>query len=499
MRSLWAWGLVLACVSSSSAQPAGKLVRETWQAAYLNGEKAGHSHTTVVEINRGGETILRTTEELNLGQVHDEHGDEETPDGRLVSVFRNIRIAGGAIKIRGQVSEGVLQLQFDNPNRPLVKQNVPLPEDFVTILGEQSLLRKRQVKAGERVSYRQFDPEFNTVIRVDVEAKGYEVLPLDGVNRKLLRVVIQPEEIQQKKLPSRTVWYDEEFAPIRSLRQLQLGELTLVRTAKEIALAASDRPIRIQEQSIPLNRAIASPAQLGTIVYRVAFAKEFDDIAGAFKTGDNRQSVSAIVGNSLELTVSAVRKPAREATSELPGREYFDSNQMINSDDNLVRRLAANAVGDETDPWKKAQRIEKWLKDKIDLRVTDVPSPADRVARTMTGDCKDAAILVAAMCRAQQIPSRTAIGLVYTASRDQPKLAYHMWTEVWINGQWLGLDATRGFGSVGPDHVKVTDHSWKDTVSLAPMLPVNRLMMGKPSAEILRVERESVSPRGQGR
>jgi transglutaminase-like putative cysteine protease len=310
------------------------------------------------------------------------------------------------------------------------------------------------------------------------------------VNRKLLRVVVQPQEIQQKKLPPRTVWYDEEFTPLRSERQFQLGELRLERTDKKPTASLPGQSFKIQEQSIPLNRTIASPAQQGTIVYRITFAKSCDDLATAFKIGDNRQSVTSVSRDRLDLTVSAVRKPPREGKDETPGPEYFDSNEMINSNDALVRKFAANAVGDETDPWKKAQRIEKWVKGRIDLRVTDVPSPADRVARTLSGDCKDAAILVAAMCRSQQIPSRTAIGLVYTASRDQPRLAYHMWTEVWVNGQWLGLDATRGLGSVGPDHVKVTDHSWKSTVSLTPMLPVTQLMMAKPSAEILRVERE---------
>jgi hypothetical protein len=123
MRSLWACGLVLAGVSLASAQPAGKLVRESWDTAYLNGQKAGHSHTTVVEIKRGGKTILRTTEELNLGQVRDEHGDEETPDGRLVSVFRNIPVAGGQITIRGQVSDGILQLQFDKTSLQSLANN----------------------------------------------------------------------------------------------------------------------------------------------------------------------------------------------------------------------------------------------------------------------------------------------------------------------------------------------------------------------------------------
>ena len=89
MRSSWACGLLLACVSAVTAQPASKIVRESWSAAYLNGEKAGYSHTTVVEIHRDGVTLLRTTEELNLKfkygnspvTTQDEHGDERTVHG----------------------------------------------------------------------------------------------------------------------------------------------------------------------------------------------------------------------------------------------------------------------------------------------------------------------------------------------------------------------------------------------------------------------------------
>jgi transglutaminase-like putative cysteine protease len=507
MRSLWTFGLALACVSSVAAQPAGKVVREYWDAAYLNGEKAGYSHTSVVEIVRNGTTSLRFTEELKLkfksgravGQISDDHGDEETSDGRLLGVFRNIQLQNGQIKIRGQVVNGTLQLQFDNPSAQQVRQSVPLPEDFVTILGEQTFLQQKHLKPGERVSYRQFDPEFNTVIRVDVEAKDYQVVPLDGVNRKLLRVVINPEKIQDKKLPSRTVWYDEEFTPIRSQRQMQFAELTLVRTTQERATAVSSAPLfNLRDQAIVLNRTIERPQEQGTIVYRVIFAKETDEPAQAFKTGDNRQSVRNVSSDRLELVVSAVRNPPAAASTEKPDAEYLDSNHFVNSDDRRVRELAANAVGDETNPWKKAQLIEKWVKRQVTLRVTDFPSTADQVAKALTGDCKDVAILMAAMCRAQEIPSRTAIGLVYTASGGAPKLAYHMWTEVWINGQWLGLDATRGQGSVGPDHVKVTDHSWKDSNSLTPMLPVMNLMMARPRVEVLRVEREGPDSRRHG-
>ena len=60
MRASWACVAALVIASSlSAAEPTGKLVRETWDAAFLNGQKAGHFHTTVIEFQRDNQTILR--------------------------------------------------------------------------------------------------------------------------------------------------------------------------------------------------------------------------------------------------------------------------------------------------------------------------------------------------------------------------------------------------------------------------------------------------------
>jgi hypothetical protein len=112
---------------------------------------------------------------------------------------------------------------------------------------------------------------------------------------------------------------------------------------------------------------------------------------------------------------------------------------------------------------------------------------ADHVARTLEGDCSEFAMLTAAMCRAQEVPSRTAIGLIYTDSAKGPVMAFHMWTEVWVRGQWLALDATLGKGSVGATHLKITDHSWHETRTLNPLLPVVRVL-GKMSIEVLHCQ-----------
>ena len=60
-----------------------------------------------------------------------------------------------------------------------------------------------------------------------------------------------------------------------------------------------------------------------------------------------------------------------------------------------------------------------------------------------------------------------------------------MWTEVFVQGQWIGLDATIGQGSIGPGHIKITDHSWADVISFTPLLPVKGFIMANPTIEVV--------------
>src|SRR5262245_47033312 len=192
MRVVWACGIVLGlAVGAGGAEPAGKLVREYWDAAFLSGEKAGHYHTTVVEIKRGGETVLRFTREVNISvkrfgdvaQIRASAGDEETPDGKLLGVFMTMNLASNQqINLTGRVVDGVLHDSIDDPRIPKEKQvqrQFPLPDDLITYLTEDSLLKQKKAKPGDRLTYRLFEPTINNVIRAQAEVKGHEQVPLD--------------------------------------------------------------------------------------------------------------------------------------------------------------------------------------------------------------------------------------------------------------------------------------------------------------------------------
>ena len=56
----------------------------------------------------------------------------------------------------------------------------------------------------------------------------------------------------------------------------------------------------------------------------------------------------------------------------------------------------------------------------------------------MEGDCSEAAVLTAALLRAEGIPSRVALGF---ATLGRGVFIGHAWAEAFLNGQWIGVDA----------------------------------------------------------
>ena len=96
-------------------------------------------------------------------------------------------------------------------------------------------------------------------------------------------------------------------------------------------------------------------------------------------------------------------------------------------------------------------------------------------------------MLLAAMLRAKNIPSRIAVGLVYVESAES--FGGHMWTEAYLNGAWIPLDATLGRGGIGAAHIKLAESSLADDapVMVTAFMPMMEVL-GKVKIEVLRAE-----------
>jgi transglutaminase-like putative cysteine protease len=273
---------------------------------------------------------------------------------------------------------------------------------------------------------------------------------------------------------------------------MELGGMGLVRLYRTTEAYARLEPDTSKMPDLGLNSMIKLDKPINGVhnaksaIYQIT-VKGDDDPATIF-TRDARQRVVSQKGPTLELEVKALKQPE---VKEQPGEvdpEFLKSSFFLDSDSPRVKALAAQIVGDETDPWKKAKQIEKWVHEKMSPDNGLGFVTASQIARDLKGDCRQHGMLTAALCRAANVPARTALGLVYAPHPQHgPVLGFHLWTEVWIKGQWLALDATLGQGGIGAGHLKIADHNWNDTESLAPLLPVIRAM-GKIKIDSVRVE-----------
>jgi transglutaminase-like putative cysteine protease len=269
-----------------------------------------------------------------------------------------------------------------------------------------------------------------------------------------------------------------------------LGRFTVFRTTQAVAEEEGAAPALLPDllitNLIPLNRAIPHPATAKEVVYHIRL-KGDEDPADAFSQ-DARQKAMNIKAGTFDLRVRAVREPLKAEDSDDPGKEFLKSTYFLDSGSEKVKALAKEIVGDETDAWRKAQRIEKWVHDHMKVSTAVDYIPASHTAADLCGDCRQYAMLTAALCRAAKLPARTALGLVYDKDAAKgPVLAFHMWTEVWVQDQWMDIDAVWGEGGVGADHLKITDHSWSDTQTLAPLGAVTRIM-GKIQVEVKEIK-----------
>jgi hypothetical protein len=473
-----------------------KVLLDRWDAAFLQGGRAGYVHTIAEQFERDGHTLIRTTVTLRfkikrfdgIVELGSDGGDVATPDGKVLgTLMRHYLNKEKKLEIVGVVADGRLQLTRDGTT---ALKSAPWKDDVVGVYAQEEMFRARKVKPGDKFTIASFEPTVNLVLNTEVTVGDYEDVDVPGSRQKvrLLRAEVRPERLQQVQLPTLLVWLNAKLdAVVKETDVPGVGKFRMVRTTKAGALASG--PIAELtdiglSQLVRLKSPIANPYDTTAAIYHIAI-RDDKEPGNAFAQ-DGRQQVKRLKGDSFELHVSARPAPAGKE-AEAPGAEYTENSYFITSADARVRDLAGRAVGGEADPWKKALRIERWVNGHMEPTSDQALATADHVAKTLRGDCTEFAMLTAAMCRAEGIPSRTAVGLIYATVRGQPAFAFHMWTEVWVAGQWRPLDATLGKGRIGATHLKICDQSWHEARDMTPLFPVVRVL-GRIRIDVVSVE-----------
>ncbi len=458
------WGTPL----DVDSPPEGRF-NDDWAEIYISGAKSGFAHST---MTRDGGRIHTTTDmKLRVGRAGQtvELGIvQETTEmlsGLPLKFSSTMDMSTAKMVTRGTVEKGrvtIVTSQFGMEQT----QTFGFPEGALMTWGAFRESIKRGFKPGTEYTVSMYAPELRmdgalsakTTIG-DWEEFTHRGKPLRG--QKVTLVMQSP--IGSVEMLS---WVDENGEPLKAKVPMPgIGDMDVVTTDQATALAAFLPPEVFMTTVVKVDREIDRD-RASRIRYRITCRTPEGRVPDLPPTA--MQEAYRRPDGSVELTVTK-RSPSPSADGAakllLEEGEYLCSNLMMNTDDAVLRELASQAAGEEKDAYALADRLRRFVTEYVTAKTMNIGfATANEVARTKEGDCSEHAVLLAALGRIRGLPSRVVAGLAYAPffGGQDHIFGYHMWTQFWIDGRWVDLDAALRESACSPARIALATSSLKD-------------------------------------
>lgn len=466
---------------------------ESWQVINLSGQRVGYGRVSMRKIERDGKTLYRTENSQQLtikrfGQsltIETISRTEETEDGQLLNYeFEMNNPPKSSSKTVGTVNGRKLTIVTT-----VAGQDRTRTLDFDPTLKspgyQERMIKAKPLKPGETRSFRIFLPEYGKATDVKVSADDMrDVKVHDGSTVKLLKVRTSMTVIPGVEIRS---FIDKEGETLRSEADLFGLQMLTFKVPEEVALkkiAGAELDIAVNTL-VKVNNPPVNLHRSKKAVFKITTKGR--NPAELIPVGAT-QAVKSVGENSVELTVTAIAPPKNIQASR-DKKDFLKSTSFLQTDDVRVKDHARKAAAGSVDPGTVALRMEKYVHKELKKKnFSTALASAAEVAKSLEGDCTEHACLLAAMLRAQRIPSRVVVGLVYAERFGA--FGGHMWTEAWLDGKWVPLDGTLGAGGIGGGHIKLADSDLADEgpAPVTSFLPLMNLL-SNVKIEVVRADR----------
>lgn len=483
--------------------PEGRFSDE-WAEVYMAGGKVGYTHSTMA---REGNLIhTSNTTKMKVGRLEStvEIAVVQTTTETLGGVplrFETVTEASVMKSaVRGMMLDGKVTIVTSQYGMERT-QTFEFSKGALMTWGgyRESLLRGFQ--PGTEYTLQIYAPELRLDAPVSAATRVGEWTTFEhlGVQRKGQLVIVELETpMGTLELKS---WVDEHGRPLKALVPAPgLGDLVLVTCDQATALTDFLPPEIFMRTVIKADRKLV-PSALERVKYLIRSTRPDVQLGDLPVTGMQRPFPRG--DGSIELiVVRQSRKSARpRATSraDLPetGKssgpdmsEYLESNLMINTDDPELVALARRAADGETEPYALADKLRRFVTGYVKTKSLNIGfATASEVCRTREGDCSEHGVLLAALGRLNGLPSRIAVGVAYVPrlAGENGAFGYHLWTQFFVDGEWVDFDAALGEQRCSPTHIAFATSSLKNSGMADLSLPLLS-KIGAIDIDILEVE-----------
>ena len=448
---------------------------DTWMGIYAASEsgeerKLGFLHTESHRATRNGEegTVMGLT--VNLATRMMDMPTQIAITGTAWSTLEdglsdfNFRVQSfdHELRIGGKVDNGRLRLEIETAHETFP---IDLPVGRGLLLSGSfgiATLNLPVLEVGEEVLVDVFDPLTLASGKARIACVGTEMIELNG-EPTLVKVLTSTASGLTSKV---WVTVDEEIVRVETpfgfvLRKereseaiADLGESGSGQLFDMMAIRPSGKR--------PFKGATRMEVQLGGVPANI------EPPSGAIQRnlGGNRYRIES------PPTQDAGLEPLIDSAPFLLGGPFVQVGHP------RIQSALDEIIGNEEDPNAIVQLIYEWIYEEIEkIIVLSFPSALD-VLDSREGDCNEHTVLFTALARTAGIPTRIAIGIVW--SEEYNGFYYHAWPEVYVD-RWRAVDPTLGQPIADATHIKLLTGNIERWAALAPFL-------GQLEVEVLEIQ-----------
>lgn len=446
---------------------------ESWMGVYLpSGRRVGYLYvreSPEVRDNRQGSTTVvrakirmtllsRPTDILVSGRTWRPY------EGKRADFDFQIRSSGHEFRIEGSASDGTLAARVHTAGET-VPLRLAVDDDMLLWSDMGAGYNLTALEVGQEFLVDIFDPM--TMSRGQARIKCLKEDAIDIGGEQLPTKVVS---VTSGGMVS-TIWVTETDEVVRAETPfgLVLQKLTAEEALSTLMTDTTDDLLAIAAIR-PTGKGVSRGAR------RMIVRLDGVEAAAQVLTDDTQ---SATGPDTFTIVAASVPVAQGEPSSEPENvRLYLAGDAFVQANHPRVRQTAEEIVGDATAPWTRARLIHDWVYETIEKKpVVSIPSALE-VLDTREGDCNEHTVLYAALARAAGIPTRIAIGLVW--SDDYRGFYYHAWPEVYID-RWIWTDPTLGQPVADATHIKLLTGGIEKWPQLLPFL-------GQLKIEVMDIE-----------
>ncbi|GLQ90042.1 transglutaminase-like domain-containing protein [Dyella flagellata] len=430
------------CLASSLAKAAEDAAPPdtTWMTVLLNGRKIGHEE---IQRERTGDTVTTTqTLVMSIERNHkmvpyiNVSRSVETAAGEPIGFVMSSTLSATETRVEGKrLPDGRLELA--NTTGGQTRQSVTAwPAGAVLVEGQRQAMRAAIAHPGTDYRLLMYNQASQLAMDLSVTVIGNERVQLvDHVEtlshqRETLK---GPQGIQSVDL-----WLDAR-GNIRKGSVSLLGKPLDMVACSEACAEAPTQSLNMMDSALVDSPRLITPEMSSDFLsYRVhvadrAITRPFIDTdeQSVVDLGHGEWQINVYVG---ELDAQGPPTPADT-----------QPNAWLQSDAPEIKRLASLAAGGGHDKSHIMGNLNAFVNRYISQGGLDIGyASALEVARDRRGDCAEYAVLLAAMARAENIPARVVVGMLYAKRYDSKQRVFvpHAWVTAWVHGRWRSFDPT---------------------------------------------------------